>query len=91
VIARPERKEPRVAQEGELRPILIELGKVRSKEIRRLREGRGELVGEVQDALTKVRQQMGAEAADRELVPVVMVYQKKRRRTRSSLPFPFPF
>lgn len=63
-----------------LAPVLVDLGKVKKKEVRQLKEGRGALVGEVQEVLADVRQSLGPEAAGRELVPVVLVYRKKRKR-----------
>ncbi|HSG39240.1 MAG TPA: protein kinase [Thermoanaerobaculia bacterium] len=63
-----------------LAPVLVDLGKVKGKVVRQFKEGRGELVGEVQQVLADVRQSLGPEAATRELVPIVIVYRKKRKR-----------
>jgi hypothetical protein len=63
-----------------LAPILLDLGKVKGKAVRQFKEGRGELVGDLQQVLADVRQNLGPDAATKELVPVVVVYRKKRKR-----------
>ena len=62
------------------RPLVIDLGKVKKKRIKDLKAGRGPLLGEVHDAVEAVRRDLGAEAAGRELVPVVILYRPKRRK-----------
>lgn len=72
-----------MAQQGEraeLRPIVVEVGKASRKAVRRLRRGQGRLADEVRRALESVRANLGTEAAGKELVPVVLVYRKKRKR-----------
>lgn len=73
------------------RPILIDLGKIKGKVVRQFREGRGELVGEVQQVLAETRKNLGAEAAGKELVPIVLVYKKKAKRKKSKVSGMFPF
>ena len=63
-----------------LAPVLVDLGKIKGKVVRQFKEGRGELVGEVQQVLADVRQSLGPEATTKELVPIVLVYRKKRKR-----------
>lgn len=70
-------------------PVVIDLGKVRSKAVRDLKRGGGELLGEVQDALVATRQRLGPEAAGKELVPIVLLYRKKKKRRRGTRLFPF--
>jgi hypothetical protein len=62
-----------------LAPVLVDLGTIKGKTVRRFKEGRGRLAGEIQDVLTDVRQRLGPEAATKELVPVVLLYRKKRK------------
>ena len=61
-------------------PIIIDLGKAKKKRVRRLKRGRGRLMDEVQDTLEEVRQRLGDQAKGKELVPVVMIYRKRRKR-----------
>ena len=58
-------------------PIVIDLGKKKKKQIKALKRGEGELAAEVQSAIADVKQNLGAESANKELIPVVVVYKKK--------------
>jgi hypothetical protein len=60
-------------------PIVIDLGKKKSKLLKALKRGEGRLVEEVEETLAEVRQNMGAQLGGRELVPVVVVYRKKEK------------
>lgn len=70
-------------------PIVIDLGKQRPKHIKRLKRGRGKLWDEVVDVIDEVSYQLGEETQDKVLVPIVMVYRKKKKRKRANLLFPF--
>jgi hypothetical protein len=73
---------------GEAPPILLDLGKIRGKVVRQFREGRGPLVDEVRQILAESRKNLGAETATKELVPIVLVYEKKRKRRKRGNFFP---
>jgi hypothetical protein len=62
-------------------PIVVSLGKESRKRIRQLKRGRGKLVDEVAHVLDQVRASFGDHAEGKVLVPVVLVYRRKRRRT----------
>lgn len=66
----------------EISPIVIDLGKKKRKVIKKLKRGTGSAMDEVQQALAEVRASLGAEGTNREIVPVVLIYQKKTRRSR---------
>lgn len=66
--------------DSQLDPIIIDLGKKRRKAIRDLKRGHGKLMDEVYDAVDQVRARMGADAAKKELLPVVLIYKKKSKR-----------
>jgi hypothetical protein len=70
-------------------PIIIDLGKQRPKQIKRLKRGRGKLWNEVVDVIDEVSVQLGEEAEGKVLVPIVMVYRKKRKRRRINPLLPF--
>lgn len=75
-------------------PIIIDLGKVGKKKVRQFKEGRGEIAAEVQQILNETRGNLGADAAGKELVPIVLVYKQKRggrgkNKKKFGLPFPF--
>ena len=64
---------------GRTAPIVIKLGKASKRRIKLLKQGEGPLVEDVQSALAEVRSQLGKEADDKELVPVVILYRRKKR------------
>ena len=79
-------------------PIILDLGKASRKNIRQMEEGRGSLIGDLQDAMTEVTASLGDQAEGKQLVPIVLVYRKKTRRRRKGgrgggglFPFPFLF
>lgn len=61
-------------------PLVVDQGKVGSKAIKQLKRGVGKLPGEVSEVIEQVRAQLGADAAGKDLVPVVLVYKVKRKR-----------
>lgn len=63
-----------------LPPILVDLGKRKRKRLRSLERHAGPLVGEIDATVEQVRAQLGAEAEGKTLVPVVVVYKRKRRK-----------
>ncbi|MEW6736396.1 MAG: hypothetical protein AB1489_34205 [Acidobacteriota bacterium] len=70
-------------------PIVIDLGKEKSKRIKALKRGRGKLLDEVAAAVEEVRANLGDEANGKVLVPVVLIYRKKSRRRKRGIKFPF--
>ena len=66
----------------ETAPIIIDLGKRRRKVIKELKRGSGKAMDEVEQALAEVRASLGAEGANKEIVPVVLIYRQKSRRKR---------
>jgi len=69
-------------------PVIVDLGKTKRKQVKRLKKGRGRLMNEVLDVLDEVADQLGEELEGKTLVPIVMVYEKKRKKKRTiTLPF----
>jgi len=64
-------------------PIVVDLGTASRKNIRKLKRGEGKLEAEVQEVITQLRTQLGAEAENKELVPIVVVYSRKPKRRKS--------
>jgi hypothetical protein len=77
--------------DGDARPILIDLGRIKEKVVRQFKAGRGELVCEIQHVLAETRKNLGPDAAGKELVPIVLVYRKKAKRRRNRVSRMFPF
>lgn len=63
-------------------PVLVDLGKVKAKAVREFKDGCGPVMDDVQQVLAEVRQGLGTDAATKELVPIVVLYRKKRKRNR---------
>ena len=66
-------------------PIVIDLGKKKRREIKRLKRHGGKLMDEVDAALHRVLSTLGDDANDKQIVPVVFVYRKKDRRRKGGL------
>ena len=70
-------------------PVVVDLGKEKSKTLRALKNGEGPLMHDVARVVDEVRAK-SSELAGKELVPVVIIYRKKpRRKSRGMLPMPF--
>ena len=67
-------------------PVVVDLGKQKSKRLRDLKNGEGPLMTDVTHVIEEIRAK-SPELASKELVPVVIIYRKKPRRKRSMLPF----
>ena len=64
-------------------PIILDVGKASRKRVRQLKQGRGKLLSDVQDALAEVTSTLGEQAEGKQLVPVVLVYRRKNKGGRS--------
>ena len=71
-------------------PVVIDLGKQKSRDIKDLKKGEGKLWDEVLDVVEEVKDMLGEEADGKVLVPVVMIYQQKPKRQRLNKAL-FPF
>jgi hypothetical protein len=73
-------------------PIVVDLGKTKRGKIKELKRGGGKLADEVRDVVARVRDDLGATAEGKQLIPIVIIYKrksKKRRRRRRGLGLPF--
>ena len=72
-------------------PLIVvrDLGSTKKKPIQDLKNGKGQLVAEVEDAVEEARAALPAADKNKTLVPVVIVYREKRKKRRfnDSLPF----
>jgi len=71
-------------------PVIVDLGKVRRKHVKRLKRGEGRLADEVMDVLDEVIAELAEDVDGASLVPIVMIYErkpKKSRRRMIELPF----
>lgn len=67
------------------KPIVVDLGRASPKKVRELKDGTGSLVDEVSEVIDRVRDELGGELQGKRLVPVIVVYKRKRRQRRESL------
>ena len=63
-------------------PVVVDLGKVRSKRIKQLKRGTGPLTDEAMDVVRRVQEGMGGDAKGKQFVPVVIVYRKKEKKRK---------
>ncbi|MDI1433114.1 MULTISPECIES: hypothetical protein [Polyangium] len=63
-------------------PIIVDLGKKKRSALKSLKRGRGRLVDEVEQTIDEIREGLGQEAANKEIVPIVIVYRKKQKRSK---------
>lgn len=68
-------------------PVVVDLGKEKSKTLKALKNGEGPLMLDVARVIEEVRAK-SSELANKELVPVVIIYRKKPKR-RGMFPSPF--
>ncbi|HTD57069.1 MAG: hypothetical protein JO170_11825 [Verrucomicrobia bacterium] len=60
--------------------IIIDLGKLKRKQIKRIKNGEDDIREEVDEALAHAAEALGDEAKDKVLVPVVLIVEKKSKR-----------
>ena len=61
-------------------PVIVSLGKKKTKQIKRFKNGKGSMMNEVMDVVDQVQEQLGDAADGKIIVPVVIIYRKKDRR-----------
>ena len=66
-------------------PIIIDLGKRSAKKIRELKRGEGLFIEEVEPAIAQVKANLAKEGESKEIIPVVVIYQRKRKRNKLPL------
>lgn len=73
------------------RPVLIDLGKVKRKDAKLLKDGDGPLVEDVSDAISLAIEQLPEVADNAVFVPVVVLYERKPKKGATTLTLPFGF
>jgi hypothetical protein len=73
-------------------PLILDLGRTTRKNVRELRRGRGKLLGDIHDAIEEATTSLGDQADGKQLIPVVLIYQRKKKRSGRGafLPFRIP-
>ncbi len=62
---------------NQIPPVVVDLGAVKKKHIKRLRRGEGKLLPQIDEVLAVLKEELSDELGDRQLVPVVLVYEQK--------------
>ena len=71
-------------------PVVVDLGKVKRKQVKRLKQGEGPLAEELLDVLDEVVAELGDDLEGATLVPIVMVYERKAKNAkRRTIELPF--
>lgn len=71
-------------------PVIVDLGKVKRKHIKRLKRGEGRLADEVLDVMDEVSEVLGDDLEGSSLVPIVLIYERKRKKgRRRTIELPF--
>jgi len=61
-------------------PVIIDLGKQRSRALKDLKKGEGKLWDEVLDVADEVKEMLGEEAEGKVFIPIILLYQEKSGR-----------
>jgi putative transposon-encoded protein len=67
---------------ADLSPILIDLGKARRNRVSKLKRGKGRLLKKVEDAIEQTVKELGNDAKDKVVLPVVVIVEKRPKRQR---------
>jgi Family of unknown function (DUF6200) len=70
-------------------PVIVDLGSRSKKAINRLKNGEGKLMTEVALAIDQVRGSLPEADQDKQIIPVLIIYKKKRRNKGGSGLLPF--
>jgi hypothetical protein len=82
-----QKKEAAVVETAEVmtemtQPIIVDLGHQKASLVKDLKAGEGELWDEVLEVVDEVKEMLGDEAAGKTMIPIIMVYEKKRSQPR---------
>jgi len=75
----------------ETTPVVVDLGKVKRKRAKDLRKGKGKLYSEVLAAVEHVKSELGDEVDGKEVIPVVVLYEKKKKKSNRRFRLPVVF
>ncbi len=63
-------------------PLVIDLGKKKRKTARKIKKGRGPVLDHIDQAVQYTVESLGDHEGDAIIVPVVLIYERKRKRRR---------
>jgi hypothetical protein len=62
-------------------PIIVDLGKQKSSNLKDLKKGQGKLWDEVLSVVDEAQEMLGEEADGKVLIPIILIYEKKPKRS----------
>jgi hypothetical protein len=70
--------------------VVVDLGTKSKKAIDNLKGGKGRIMDEVEEAIERVRSHLPVADQNKQILPIVLIYRRKRRQrvTLPALPFP---
>ena len=68
-------------------PLVIKMGKISKRRAKQIEQGSGGIADEVSEAMGQVARQLGEEANEKVLLPIVVVYKKKEADFNVAFPF----
>jgi hypothetical protein len=63
-------------------PVVIDLGKHKSKRIKELKDGEGKLWDDMLAVVEEVKEMLGEDANGKLIIPVVLIYQQRPKTRR---------
>jgi hypothetical protein len=69
-------------------PIIIDLGRKKSSQIKDLKEGEGELWDEILEVVEEAKEMLGPDVEGKVLMPLILIYEKRSTRRVERLLFP---
>jgi hypothetical protein len=69
-------------------PVIVDLGSKSRKAIKRLKNGKGKLMADVDRAIGEAHSRLPDDQKNKQIIPVLVIYRKKRKRSKRGV-FPF--
>lgn len=70
-------------------PVIVDVGKTKKNRVKKLKQGEGPLMDEVEAVIDEVCESLGDQGKGKTILPVVLIYRERRKKKKSRL-FPFP-
>jgi hypothetical protein len=81
---------PAQVASSELTPFVVKMGKVKRRKAKQISRGKGPLLEHVARAVEFAKENLGPAGQEQVLVPIVILYEKKRKKRARLTPFGWP-
>lgn len=68
--------------------VIVDLGGRSKKSIKKLKDGQGKLMVEVERAVEQVRSSLPDHDKNKQIIPVLVIYRKKAKKVKAAFPLP---